>query len=473
MVLTKEYGYVRFDSLEPGLHVLSKDGKWHPIVKFFDNGRRKTAIVKAQGFSSIHTTPDHKFWARAKSFKGHGRVRTFSEPRWVHAKDLTRNDYLGVPVIEDEIPFHTDSLAFWKLIGFYVGDGWTNNRDIRIACNERKLAEVKRLAAELDIRFTVNQNSEHCWNVRFRNAEIFRFVCEYIGTGSDKKSIPSEIVLLPKKQLRAFFDGYEASDGCKIGKNYQFSTINKNIAYSVALIVNKLFNRVCNIYEIKTKPTCVIQGREVSQQPWYQLRFKEENCKQDKAFYEDGYIWYPFSSYEEAKPERVYDIEVEEDHSFTLQGCLVSNCQDLSNAGLMAGMEKGSGTRSGLLWEVERILNELKESDSLPQVLLMENVPGVCGANNLKPWNDWLDALEKLGYTNYWRILNAKDYGIPQNRRRCFMLSILGEYSYSFPRKMPLRYLIKDFIHKKVDESYYLSDELVAGFQRYADGNPT
>lgn len=148
-------------------------------------------------------------------------------------------------------------------------------------------------------------------------------------------------------------------------------------------------------------------------------------------------------------------------------------CQDLSNAGLMAGMEKGSGTRSGLLWEVERILNELKESDSLPQVLLMENVPGVCGANNLKPWNDWLDALEKLGYTNYWKILNAKDYGIPQNRRRCFMLSILGEYSFSFPRKMPLRYLIKDFIHKKVDESYYLSDELVAGFQKYADGNPT
>jgi len=144
-------------------------------------------------------------------------------------------------------------------------------------------------------------------------------------------------------------------------------------------------------------------------------------------------------------------------------------CQDLSNAGLLKGMEKGSGTRSGLLWEVERILLECKEADCLPQVLLMENVPGVCGSKNLKPWNDWLDALEHMGYTNYHKILNAKDYGIPQNRRRCFMLSILGEYSFSFPKKMPLRYLLKDFIYKKVDEKYYLSDDLVKEFQRYVD----
>ena len=154
-------------------------------------------------------------------------------------------------------------------------------------------------------------------------------------------------------------------------------------------------------------------------------------------------------------------------------------CQDLSNAGLLQGMEKGSGTRSGLLWEVERLLNECHELDCLPQVLVMENVPGVCGSANLKPWNDWLDALEKLGYTNYWKILNAKDYGIPQNRKRCFMVSILGNYSYSFPRKIKLRYLLKDFIKKGVDEKYYLSDEIVRGFEEYAkqkgstDENPS
>lgn len=135
----------------------------------------------------------------------------------------------------------------------------------------------------------------------------------------------------------------------------------------------------------------------------------------------------------------------------------------------MQGMEKGSGTRSGLLWEVERILLECKGLDCLPQVLVMENVPGVIGANNLEPFNQWLNALERMGYTNYYKILNASDYGIPQNRRRCFMVSILGQYSFSFPKKVKLRYFIKDFIEKKVDETYYLSDEIVAEFEQYVD----
>lgn len=151
-------------------------------------------------------------------------------------------------------------------------------------------------------------------------------------------------------------------------------------------------------------------------------------------------------------------------------------CQDLSNAGLLKGMEKGSGTRSGLLWEVERILNECRDMGCLPQVLVMENVPGVCSSSNEKPWGEWLDALHRMGYTNYSKILNAKDYGIPQNRRRCFMVSILGEHSYTFPKKQRLKYLLKDFIEKKVPERYYLSDELVKDFERYAEengGNPT
>lgn len=171
------------------------------------------------------------------------------------------------------------------------------------------------------------------------------------------------------------------------------------------------------------------------------------------------------------------DIEDRENNTYILTYSFP--CQDLSNAGLMKGMEKGSGTRSGLLWEVERILLECEESDCLPQVLIMENVPGVVGSGNLGPFNEWLDALERMGYTNYWKILNAKDYGIPQNRRRCFMVSILGQYSFSFPKKTKLRYFIKDFIEPHVDEKYYLSDELVAEFERYAeegghdDANPT
>ena len=139
-------------------------------------------------------------------------------------------------------------------------------------------------------------------------------------------------------------------------------------------------------------------------------------------------------------------------------------CQDLSLAGTRKGMatsQADGGTRSGLLWEVERILDELENK---PQILLMENVPEVIGKDNVKHFNKWLAKLESLGYSNYFQILNGKDYCIPQNRRRVFMISILGDYAYDFPLKHKLKYRLKDFLEKQVDEKYYLSDKMIEFF---------
>ena len=133
-------------------------------------------------------------------------------------------------------------------------------------------------------------------------------------------------------------------------------------------------------------------------------------------------------------------------------------CQDLSKAGKQKGMAKGGSTRSGLLWEVERLLDECEE---LPQVLLMENVPDVVGTKNMQHFAEWLAKLESLGYYNNWQIINAKDCGIPQNRERCFMVSLLGDYYYEFPEPIPLELRLKDVLEDKVDESYYLNDAQV------------
>lgn len=128
-------------------------------------------------------------------------------------------------------------------------------------------------------------------------------------------------------------------------------------------------------------------------------------------------------------------------------------CQDLSLAGKGKGMEKGSGTRSGLLWEVERLLNECKE---LPQILLMENVPQVHSKKNIEHFNKWITALQQLGYSNYYEDLNAKNYGIPQNRNRCFMVSILGDYEYSFPKPFELKLKLKDMLQDNPNGEYNL-----------------
>lgn len=131
-------------------------------------------------------------------------------------------------------------------------------------------------------------------------------------------------------------------------------------------------------------------------------------------------------------------------------------CQDLSVAGKRKGMTKGSGTRSGLLWEVERLLNEV---ENLPQVLLMENVPQVHGKKHLADFQKWIEFLEGKGYLNYWQDLKAKDYGVAQNRVRCFMISLLGDYGFNFPNPIPLTKVMEDYLEEVVDEKYYINNE--------------
>ena len=152
------------------------------------------------------------------------------------------------------------------------------------------------------------------------------------------------------------------------------------------------------------------------------------------------------------------DLNIVDTEHFTYLLTYSFPCQDLSNAGKGRGMEKGSGTRSGLLWEVERLLNECTE---LPQVLLMENVPQVHGKKNKEHFDKWVEFLESKGYSNHWKDLNAKDYGIPQNRNRCFMVSILGDYTFNFPEPVELTLTLKDMLEEDVDERYYLSDSQI------------
>ncbi len=156
------------------------------------------------------------------------------------------------------------------------------------------------------------------------------------------------------------------------------------------------------------------------------------------------------------------DLDVREREKYCYIMTYSFPCQDLSTAGRQKGMKKGSGTRSGLLWEVERILDEC--NGSLPQVLLMENVPAVISEKNIDDFYKWRNKLDSLGYSSYAQILNAKDYGIPQNRARCFMVSVLGEYSYKFPEPIELNIVMKDLLEKHADESFYITSESARKF---------
>ena len=135
-------------------------------------------------------------------------------------------------------------------------------------------------------------------------------------------------------------------------------------------------------------------------------------------------------------------------------------CQDISVAGKGAGIKEG--TRSGLLFEVERLLNVADATGTLPKYLLLENVKNLVGKKFRADFDAWLAFLEKLGYKNYWKVLNAKDYGIPQHRERVFCVSIRGEHKpFEFPEPRPLELRLRDMIDAHVEERYYLKESTI------------
>lgn len=138
-----------------------------------------------------------------------------------------------------------------------------------------------------------------------------------------------------------------------------------------------------------------------------------------------------------------------------------SPCQDFSLAGLQAGGDKDSGTRSSLMYETIRIVEKLK-----PKYVIWENVKNLLSKKHVHNFNAYLETMEQLGYTNYYQVLNAKDYGIPQSRERVFTVSILGNENYEFPPKQELKLRLKDMLEDEVDEKYYLSEKMINFFYK-------
>ncbi len=135
-----------------------------------------------------------------------------------------------------------------------------------------------------------------------------------------------------------------------------------------------------------------------------------------------------------------------------------SPCQDFSISGKQAGGDKGSGTRSSLMYETLRIVNKLK-----PKYVIWENVKNIISKKHIHNFNNYIDEMSRGGYTSYYQILNSKDYGIPQNRERVFTISIRNDIDkdFVFPQKQELKLKLKDMLEDEVDEKYYLSNKMI------------
>lgn len=142
-------------------------------------------------------------------------------------------------------------------------------------------------------------------------------------------------------------------------------------------------------------------------------------------------------------------------------------CQDISVAGKMRGLKPDSGTRSSLLWENIRLLKKAKDDGTLPKYLMFENVKNLVSKKFIDDFNNLLEVLDELGFNSYWKVLNAKDCGVPQNRERVFVISIrkdIDNGAYDFPKPFDTGIRLKDVLDKEVDEKYYLSKDIQERF---------
>lgn len=135
-----------------------------------------------------------------------------------------------------------------------------------------------------------------------------------------------------------------------------------------------------------------------------------------------------------------------------------SPCQDFSLAGKQAGGDKDSGTRSSLMYETIRIVEELK-----PKYVVWENVKNLLSKKHRHNFDAYLETMKQLGYTNYYQVLNAKDYGIPQNRERVFTVSIRSDIDtgFVFPEKQELKLKLKDMLEDFVGDNYFLTNKKI------------
>lgn len=273
------------------------------------------------------------------------------------------------------------------------------------------------------------------------NKKPIRLIELFAGIGTQYQAL---------KRIGADVESYLISDW----------NIPSNIAYRAMLkAVNDIPEEIdytAGLTRVEVEDKLIALGLSLDgKNPLLKKTLKRKNEKWQRDILNSFYYTHNLGSITNIHAE---DLKITEKDKYDYYMTYSFPCQDLSLAGKQAGMKKGSGTRSGLLWEVERLLQESTDKGlELPDVLLMENVPQVCSGKNKEDFEDWKNFLSSLGYKNFVKILDAADFEVPQSRKRCFMVSILKDVSYEFPEAIPLTRCVDDILETDVDEKYYIN----------------
>ena len=478
-------GYRSIETLRIGDRVFTHNGNWKPISAV---GRKqsKTVIMKGNHYGVI-ATPNHPFYSaeQLKRWNGDGYVRTLDKlGEWLPAEKMAGRRWavpntfsgINIPAIErlngkQNVPPKIDENLMY-VVGRWLADGWVRDGQrsgrpigqtfgqIFICANDEKSDYLEiRLHNVFDGNASIVKTRERTVNkFSISSQALCKWIKNNFGKMADGKTLPAWAFCMNQNMRAALLRGYLDGDGYHFKENiWKVTTISKALAHSVRLLGDSL-GYSCSVYYANVGDTAVIEGRIVNQKPQYQVSLNNEKRKTSVVI--GSHNWYQCKSVEPFSEEQtVYNITVDDDHSYVVEGFIVHNCQDLSIAGKRAGLKHESNgdeetTRSGLFMESIRIIKEMRiaTNNEYPKFAVWENVPGAFSSNKGEDFRIVIEELcrcadetasipqppkEKWstaggvvgdGYSLAWRVMDAKYFGVPQRRRRIIaVLDLTGE----------------------------------------------
>lgn len=478
LVLTDK-GFQPIESVEVGTLVITHTGRLRRVLRT-GSKQAPTIVLKGQGHHGLVTTPEHPFYASAvgRLWDNERRsyARTFQTPTWVDAKDMkgkhwtTHIQYPAQPVppvlahgTEANVPALTE--AFFFCVGAWLGDGWSSIRQRSgrsegqtkaTTCwgvGDKKVEVLRASLAAAGISAPMSKERT-TWRFSANGHALAGWLLTNFGSYSEGKSLPFWAFGMQESWRAALLDGYLFTDGSRVEGNsagYKANSVSKALAYGIRLLATTL-GRGTSVGFVKNKrETVQIEGRTVNERPYYAVSIYDSSRSSVEAH---GLRLGLVRSVEPTgREEVVYNLEVEEDNSFTADGIICHNCQGFSTAGLGLGENDPRDGFPAFL----RLAQHYR-----PRAVLIENVKGLTTKAHIAYLHKVGNILASLGYHcpvddgHVGKVLDATDFGIPRRRHRIFIVGFLDKSladKYRFPE--PTHTIEALVTAKWIDQSYW------------------
>lgn len=411
LVLTSER-LKPIEEVNAGDMVLTHRNRWRRVLSV-GSKQSDTIILRGQGVNSLECTANHPFLSDEKhpvwdtASRSHKRHLT-GEPTWVQASAMEGRFWLNlnasveslpVPTCEENTANRTTfdlNAPFFYFVGRWLGDGWANTHMRRsrvnspmkrtyVCCSHDSAEDLESKLADTGLHWVRNEQ-ETTTRFTCSSTALYDWLVDNFGVHAEGKNLPAWVFGMNREWREQLFLGYMESDGMRTRNGYSSTSINRRLCIGMKMLASGLGYAVSMIRTVNKRSQCVIDGRRVNERPYYRLQYTKHS--RSAVTEHDGFWGLVREKSEGRRNITVYNMEVEDDHSYTADGIAVHNCQAFSIAGLRKALDDPRGQ---LMLEYLRACAEID-----PEWIVWENVPGVLSAEHGRAFQSLLEAVAEL-----------------------------------------------------------------------------